>query len=675
LAKNTVGSWETTWRRKIREAAIAFQIESQYSKDEILQSYLNTIFFGQSIYGAETAAQSYFRKPAEQLTLSEAATLAAIIRLPNVYSPYNNIEHTTTRRNLVIKTMLELEMISNSEAAEAIASKITVSPPHESKYPYPYFVEHVKQEMLNDSAFGSTVSDRTNWLFQGGLRIYTTIDPKMQQAAEDAVWGTLNQSADPVGSLVAIEPSTGYIRALVGGKDWETDKFNLAVQAKRQPGSAFKPFVLATALENGISISKTYNAGPAVIKLPNQNWEVNNSGRSGGTMALRDATIYSVNSVFARLIMDVGPTAVVEQVKRMGIKSRVEPVPAIALGGLGGGVSPLEMATAYSTFANNGQHARPIAITKVTDSNGEVLKTNGIRMLPAMDPVTAYLVTDALSGVIRSGTGRAASIGRPAAGKTGTTEEYGDAWFVGFTPDLVAAVWVGYKDSRRPMRNVHGITVQGGTFPAQIWRKFMIPAMAGIPAKNFPRPAKGIVGILVDSETGDRATEFCPETTLMQFAAGTGPLKVCEVHVGPEVLEMPNIVGLPAAEAKEVLETAGLQVKISEVDTLAVPAGSIAAQLPLAGTELETGDEVEMQVSTGRPETDEIEVPKVVGLLRVQGENLMRDAGLKFTVIWVPVSGDGQVGKVVGQLPPAGTLVKPTVEVIIRVGQKAEANG
>ncbi len=674
LVKNSVGDWETTSRRKIREAALAFQIETSYSKKEILQSYLNTVFFGQSIYGAETASQSYFGKSAEHLNVPEAALLAGIINLPNIYSPLANPDKAKTRRDKVINKMLEQEMITFEAAQQALAEPIVVQPPKETKYPYAYFVEYVKQEMLNDSTFGSTVSERTDRLFQGGLRIYTTIDPKMQVAAEDAVWGTLNQAGDPVGSLVAIEPSSGYIRAMVGGKDWETKKFNLAVQAKRQPGSSFKPFVLATALENGISISKTYSSSTAVIKLPGQNWVVN-GGRGGGLLTLRNATIYSVNSVFARLIMDVGAENVVKQVKRMGIKSRVEALPAIALGGLGGGVTPLDMATAYSAFANSGQHAKPIAITKVTDHSDNVIKENKIRMTPAMDPVTAYLVTDALSGVIRSGTGRAANIGRPAAGKTGTTDKNGDAWFCGYTPDLAAAVWVGHEDSRRPMLNVHGITVQGGTFPAQIWRKFMLPALAGTPATRFPRPAKGIVGIHICSETGDRATEFCPEPILAQYASGSGPAKDCEVHVGPQVLEMPNIVGLPAAEAKSLLEAAGLLVKITEIDTLAIAAGVIAGQTPIAGAELEEAAEVEMQVSTGRPSSGAIAVPKVVGMDRKQGEELLDDAGLDFTVVWVPVNGKGQIGKIVGQLPPAGTEAKPTIEMIIRVGRQTNDSG
>ncbi len=674
LVKNSVGDWETTSRRKIREAALAFQIETSYSKEEILQSYLNTVFFGQSIYGAETASQSYFGKSAEDLNVPEAALLAGIINLPNIYSPLANPDKAKVRRDKVINKMLEQEMITFEAAEEALAEPIVVQPPKETKYPYAYFVEYVKQEMLNDSTFGSTVSERTDRLFQGGLRIYTTIDPKMQVAAEDAVWGTLNQAGDPVGSLVAIEPSSGYIRAMVGGKDWETDKLNLAVQAKRQPGSSFKPFVLATALENGISISKTYSSSTAGIKLPGQNWVVN-GGRGGGLLTLRNATIYSVNAVFARLIMDVGAENVVKQVKRMGIKSRGEALPAIALGGLGGGVTPLDMATAYSAFANNGQHAKPIAIMKVTDHSDNIIKENKIRMTPAMDPVTAYLVTDALSGVIRSGTGRAANIGRPAAGKTGTTDKNGDAWFCGYTPDLAAAVWVGYRDSRRPMLNVHGITEQGGTFPAQIWRKFMLPALAGTPATRFPRPTKGIVGMRICSETGDRATEFCPEPILAQYASGSGPAKDCEVHLGPQVLEMPNIVGLPAAEAKSLLEAAGLLVKITEVDTLAIAAGVIAGQTPIAGTELEETAEVEIQVSTGRPSSGAIAVPKVVGMDRKQGEELLDDAGLDFTVVWVPVNGKGQIGKIIGQLPPAGTEAKPTIEMIIRVGRQTNGSG
>lgn len=669
LVKNTLLTNETSMRRKIREAALAFQVEAKYSKEDILQSYLNTIYFGQSAYGAETAAETYFGKSAADLTVAEGALLAAVIRLPNVYDPYKNPVDAKTRRDLVIGTMLKQDLITKEEAKEAQASPIALHPPKQQNYPYPYFVEYVKQLMLTDSTFGSTVSERESKLFKGGLRIYTTIDPKMQGYAEDAVWSTLNRPEDPAGSLVSIEPSTGYIRAMVGGKDWQTQKFNYAVQALRQPGSAFKPFVLAAALENGISISKNYNAANTVIALPGDDWVVGGSGR-GGTVNLRDATINSINPVFARLIMDVGPTKVVELVKKMGISSRVEAFPAIALGGLGEGVTPLEMATAYTTFANNGQHPAPIAITKVTDSSGKVLKENRVQMKPAMSPVTAYLVTDALKGVIQAGTGRAANIGRPAAGKTGTTEKNSDAWFVGFTPALSTAVWIGHPDGRRPMTSVHGVLVQGGNIPSQIWRSFMARALEGIPATDFARPPKGVVQVLLCKESGERATEFCPDTYWGTFAADGAPVGLCSMHKEAPQIDMPNIVGQPAADAKTLLEGAGFLVKITEIDTMAVQAGSVAVQVPMAGTKVSKGATIDMGVSTGRPAASKISIPRVVGMRREEGQALIEDAGLKHAVVWEPAKDDSEAGKIISQTPPAGQSAKPGDQIVLRVGRK-----
>jgi penicillin-binding protein 1A len=668
--KNTLITPEQTFDRKIREAILAYQIERQFSKEQILEGYLNTIYFGQSAYGAETASQTFFGKSAQDLTLPEAALLAGVIRSPNNYSPYVDEGRAKARRDLVISTMEKQKVISEAEALEAINAPIEIKPLEQADYPYPYFVDYVKQLVQEEPRLGSTVSDRANALFKGGLRIYTTLDPKLQELADDSVWSVLNRPEDPVGSLVSIEPSTGYIRAMVGGRDWQEQKLNLAVQAVRQPGSAFKPFVLAAAIEQGISVSQSFESGPVTIKLPGNNWQVkNSSGAGGGQMTLRNAMVHSVNAVFARLIMEVGPGKVVELVKKMGIDSPVEALPAIALGGLGHGVTPLEMASAYGVFGNGGLHAKPMAITKITDASGEVVLENQPAPEPALDPVAAYLVTDILKDVIRYGTGRRAGIGRPAAGKTGTTEFYGDAWFVGYTPDLTTSVWVGYRESRQSMTNVHGIAVAGGTFPAQIWQKFMSRALAGRPARDFDKPTEGIVWIKVCTDMpGVVANEFCEEVAWSSFAKGTGPRETCDVHQTASHVAVPNVVGRASADAQAVIEEAGLAVKIKEVDTALVPAGQVVGQTPIEGAEAPRGSEVEIEVSTGR-QADATVVPSVVGMAEGRAKNLVGQAGLRFQIIQVDVTNRKQVGKVVGQSPPAGVVAEPDSIVRLRIGR------
>ncbi len=464
--KNSFITPEKTMQRKIKEAILAYQLERTLSKKKILENYLNTIYFGHSVYGAQTAAQFYFNKDAKDLTLDEAAFLAGLIRSPNRYSPYINPEKALARRNTVLKKMASLGFITPKEAEAAMALPIKVSPPEQKIAVAPYFLEYVKQMLIDK--YGA------NMVFKGGLRIYTTLDLKMQQAAEEAVSKVLDRPDDPSAALVAIDPKTGYIRALVGGKDFNTQKFNLAVQGHRQAGSAFKTFVLTTAIDQGISPNKVYRSTPVTIKLPGKDWEVHNytEGSGGPPMSIKAGTIHSVNCVYARLIMDVGPQNVVDMAKRMGIVTPLEPYPAIALGGLKTGVTPLEMASAYGTLANQGVHIKPTPVIKIMDSSGKVIEKNRNVKRSAMDPSVAYMVTDILQDVISYGTGTRARIGRPAAGKTGTTQNYRDAWFAGYTPDLVAAVWVGHPKAQISMLRVHGIRVAGGTFPAQIWARF-----------------------------------------------------------------------------------------------------------------------------------------------------------------------------------------------------------
>ncbi len=420
----------------------------------------------------------------------------------------------------------------------------------------------------------------------------------MQAAAEKAIAETLDQEGDPSAALVALDPSTGEILAMVGGKDFNTQQFNVAVQGRRQPGSAFKPFVLATALQEGVLPEERFPAGPRTFQLANgQTWKVTGS-KSGGEMRLRTATEKSVNAVFAQLILDVGPEDVVATAEKMGIHEGITPVPAIALGGLDEGVSPLEMASAYGVFAANGKLAKPYGLTEVVDHEDEVIRSYSTSVTPeALDPAVAYLTTDILKGVISRGTGTAANIGRYAAGKTGTTQEYRDAWFVGYTPDIVCAVWVGYPEAQKEMKDVHGRRVTGGSFPAEIWRKFMLEAHKDIAKRDFERP-DGLVTISACTLTGMRATEWCPSTYRPLFLEGHTP-GTCNVHTGPEEIEIPNLIGMTKEKAIALLQELMLRFEVQEEDVQGVPIGIVARQSPAAGSMGTTETVVNIVVSTG----------------------------------------------------------------------------
>lgn len=591
--KNMFTTREKTIQRKIKEAILAYQIESIYSKNKILEKYLNTIYFGHGCYGAETASRVFFGKPAANLTLPEAALLAGIIRVPSRYSPYDHPKIAKERRDLVLAKMRELGYISRKQEKEAKKAPIKVRPLKAPSTFAPYFVEYVKQILIKK--YGA------NRVFKGGLRIYTTLDPKLQKYAEKAVSQTLNRKNDPSASLVAIEVSTGKIKAMVGGKNFTTEKFNLAVQGLRQPGSSFKTFVLATGIENGFSPSKTYQSSPTTIRLPGgQVWRVRNAteGHGGGLMTIRQATVHSVNAVYARFMMDVGPKKVVEVAKKMGITAPLDPYPAIALGGLRYGVSALEMASAYSTLARGGEHIPPIAITKITTSDGKIIEENKPKPKPAISSVTAYLVTDILQDVIRHGTGHRANFGFPAAGKTGTTQNYHDAWFVGYTPYYSCAVWVGYRNKQMSLRNIHGFArVAGGTLPAIIWRRFMEKAHRNLAYKNFPRPRKGIVEVKICVESGLRATEYCPKTSWGLFLRGKAPSQYCQIHKGVTV---PNVVGRTSRQATSILQAAGFKVNPVLQYHPEVASGIVFSQSPAGGTKVKPESTITIYVSKGK---------------------------------------------------------------------------
>ncbi|MBE0476939.1 MAG: PBP1A family penicillin-binding protein [Coriobacteriia bacterium] len=582
---------EKTVKRKVMEGMLAYQVEKRYTKDEILELYLNTIYFGHGAYGVQAASQVYFGKHVGDLTLPESAVLAGVIKAPARFSPYLDEKAAERRRATVLSQMVAENYVDRESYAEALAAELELKGLDRAKARAPYFVEYVKSLLVEE--FGADA------VYRGGITVKTTLDLKIQEAAERAVRETLNRKGDPSASLVAIDPASGEIVAMVGGRDFGTQQYNVAVQGRRQPGSAFKPFVLVTALQQGISPEATFESGPVRLTVAGSDpWKVTGAGGGRrGPMRLREATERSVNSVFAQLIMAVGPEKVVETARKMGIREEMTPVPAIALGGHEQGVSPLAMASAYGTLANEGVHVRAHGIREVRDATGEVLMKAERKKSRALDPEIAALTTDILKGVVTSGTGKAAAIGRPVAGKTGTTQEYRDAWFVGYTPQLATAVWVGYPEEQREMTNVHGIKVTGGSFPARIWASFMRSALGGEPAKDFAKP-EGLKTVSVCTLSGLRAGEYCEETRKALFLAEAVP-DACDVHTAPVRIGIPNLVGMTKQAAIAALKKLMLLVKVVERDVAGVAAGIVAEQSPKPGSTGTTETVVTIVVSTG----------------------------------------------------------------------------
>jgi penicillin-binding protein 1A len=505
-----------TLDRKARELRLALAVERRLSKQEILERYLNTVYFGDGAYGIKVAAHTYFGHGLDTLTAADAALLAALIRAPSLYDPRTHPQRAIQRRDYVLGRMTGLGMLEPHRARRAALSPLGIAPPPpERAVRQPHFVEAVRQELLRDPRLGRTPDERDRLLHEGGLRVSTTLSPRLQVAAEQAVSAHLDQPGDPEAALVALRPRTGAVVAMVGGRDWSTSQVNLALGAEgggsgRQAGSAFKPIVTAAALEAGIELNDLYESTPATFTLEGgESWTVANAeGEGYGLMPLDEALVHSVNAVYARVALQIGAGAVARQAHLMGVSSELHPVPAIALGAEG--VSVLDMASAYATLANNGTAITSTTIKSVGLSGGGVLEPRQEVATDVVAPGNAYLLTQVLEDVIDRGTGTAADIGRPAAGKTGTTNDYADAWFVGYTPELVAAVWVGYPRGSVPMTSVHGIRVSGGTFPAMIWRSFMLEALAGEPVRGFTVPAGEYVTVEIDPRSGLLAAPWCP---------------------------------------------------------------------------------------------------------------------------------------------------------------------
>lgn len=554
LARNMFLTQKRTFKRKIQEAILTVRIERVFSKEEILERYLNQIYFGHGVYGVEAASKFYFGKHVHQLTPKEIAILVAIPRNPWFYSPIRHPERVLRRANFILKKLYENHVIPKEEYEEAITQPVVFvnqSEKEEYEDAAAYFLEMVRQYVINDPLLGE------DFLYKAGGKIYTTLDMNMQNTAyrvvdsiltvfenqyklspkkADYVRDSLNPPKYLQGALVSIKPETGEIIALVGGRDFKDSQFNRITQARRQAGSAFKPILYTAAIDNGYNPSdliddspitlETYENGEKTYWIP-QNYDK----RYLGKITLRKALALSRNLASVRLILDIGPETVIEYARKLGIKDSIPPYPSIAIGAAT--VVPLNLAITYVTLANYGIRPTPYFITRIEDSRGNVIEKFDPTLTTVLDSITSYEMISMMESVFDFGTGKNSRkyyhFTRPAAGKTGTTNDYRDAWFIGFTPDLVTAVWVGYDSVRTIFK---GAT--GAVMALPIWATYMKDVLDTVPPLDFIEPS-GIVHKEVCAISGLLPTPYCPETYDEIFREGYEPVQYCNIHIPPEL--------------------------------------------------------------------------------------------------------------------------------------------
>jgi penicillin-binding protein 1A len=498
LVRNLYTGQEKTFTRKVKEACLAIKLAQKWPKQKILDEYLNTVYYGNHAYGVEAAAQTYFSKPARQLSLLQSALLAGLPQAPSVYDPFHNPQAALDRRDEVLRAMLTNREITLTQYQRAVKSNTLVLHPGRiyTRIKQPYFFSYVIDEL--ERQYGA------NTVREGGLKVYTTIDPRLQRLANNAIHDVLPYRTDPAAAIVSVEPGTGAIRAMTAVVRNAGNQFNLAAQSARQAGSTFKTFVLASAIEQGVDPDSTYytSAPFTCVNGPwcyadyvnGKPWSVHTYGNTySGSVSLTRATLSSDNTVYAQLTLDVGPRYVWQMAHRLGVHlSPDHPVASIGLGSLA--VSPLDMAAAYATFAAMGIYAKPMAITKVVLPGGKVDNDSGWgkpQTKRALSQGVAWKVNDVLGQNALYGTGAGSGDGiHPNAGKTGTTDNHADAWFDGYTRQLSTVVWMGYPTGEIPMLNVHGAEVAGATFDVPIWHEFMAAALWHHRVLDFPLPDK-----------------------------------------------------------------------------------------------------------------------------------------------------------------------------------------
>ena len=548
LAKNLFFSFERSYRRKFKELLAAFQIEHRYSKREILEAYLNQIPFGPGAYGIEQAARKFFKKPASRLTLAESALLAGLPKSPTRYNPFLHFRRAKARQRTVLGRMAAVGYLTPDELRQAVDAPIELAKGKGGTRTGSYFVDAVVRELEDE--YGPEV------IYHGGLRVTTTLDPRLQSLAVRAMakgldaldemlglTGARDEPADgatageerPQGALVALETHSGAVKAMIGGRDYLSTAYNRAVQSHRQPGSGFKPFLYYAALEKlGMNPASPVVDRPVTVPVVGaRDWRPRNfERRNAGPMILKAALMRSVNTVAAQLVADAGPEAVIDVARRCGIRSHLAPVYSVALGS--SPVSPMEMAAGFATFADGGVSHEPFLIWRVEDALGRVLQERIVESRRALDPVLTFQLVDMMQGVMDEGTGRGIrrmGFDLPAAGKTGTSNDYKDAWFTGFTPTLSTSVWVGF-DREKGLRTPRGVGITGGRGAAPIWGDFMIQATAGEPLRRFPIPS-GIRFETVDPRTGCRTGAQIP--TAVQVALGQDETVCGHDETGPAV--------------------------------------------------------------------------------------------------------------------------------------------
>jgi membrane peptidoglycan carboxypeptidase len=559
LAKINYTARERTVLRKLKEVLYATRLEKRYSKDELLERYLNQIYFGDGAYGINAAAEVYFAKPADQLTAAEAALIAGKIRAPEAVDPRTEPEPTKVRRDQVLRNMREEGWLDEAAFDEAVDTPVQLppAPPQDNDGlgKAPHFTEYVKRQIRGIDALGSTPEARENQLFTGGYTIHTTFDPKIFDATVAAVQARVGAPEDPFTAVATVVPGDGAIRSLFGGLDFTRSQFDMSSLSGRQVGSSAKPFVYLAALRKGIDPRTTYDGTsgreiPCYKEGPTNNYA---DGDAGGQINVDDAMVRSVNVVFAELGCAAGARQVQQTATDAGVPEDASKNPGgYFLGGFdGNGANALEMASAYATFAAKGVYAQPYAVARIEDRSGNVVYEHEVETKPVFEPEQVGVLNNPLQRVVsdRNGTGRAAAIGRPVAGKTGTTQDNIDAWFVGYTPQLATGVWMGYenKDERKPMANVHGRAVTGGSFPAQIFSDVMKVAHEGLkvqplftaspddldltPATTLPPPTSSTEPTTTTSSTaptttttptGDTTTTSAPTATTAPGGGGGG---------------------------------------------------------------------------------------------------------------------------------------------------------
>ena len=664
---------QQTADRKLDEMMLARQFEQQYTKEFILQEYLNWIYFGARAYGVEAAAQQYFDTSVSNLTLPQSALLAGLIQAPSRLNPYDNRDGALARREEVLNAMLRNKFIDEDAYLEALDDPMDLAPEFdevEDQYPAAHFVEEVKAWFLNGSfmtptwveenpakaAELSTYQAREDLLFRGGIRVRTTVDLELQRQSEAAVQAILPEGTGvPDAAAVVIDPGTGEVLAMVGGRDFFGDSrfanVNLAMGTGRQAGSAMKPLALAAALEQGISVTQSYEAPQRIELQPpdlQEPWKVRGGSRTG-VSDLVDGTIWSRNTVYAQLAVQLGSDAVGNMAEQLGMTSPIAPVYASVLGTEN--VTTLDLAAAYSTFANRGIQHDPVFVTEILNPDGTTLWSHEPAGERVLESANVDQLTWVLSQVIERGTGRDADFGRPAAGKTGTAQNYADATFAGYTPDLAAAVWVGFPEGQISMVPCSrktcteedpgtDIQVAGGTYPARIWREIMTAAHTGMPAAEFEAPPAS-----------------APPTT---------------VQVLPDSVDVPDLFGQTIDQANVTVTDTSLVLSPVDVETDTFEPGTIINQAPPPGTPVPGGTVVVIEVAKV---PTRYTVPDIVGQAATPARRALRGEGFIVDQRFVDANGsplDTQrtSGTVISQDPPAGTeaLAGTTISIVIRQG-------